>query len=60
MFHFGPKRPGYDITIQNCIEVERPNQIIDKQAITVLNESIALCHDVVVAFGAIVFLQAKY
>ena len=37
----------------------RPGEIIDKHAIKVLYGSISICHDVVVAFGAIVFLQAK-
>ena len=51
----GPKRPGFDITIQNCIWDQR----IDKQVITVRNESISLCYDVVVVFGAIVYYRRK-
>ena len=52
----GLKRLGSEITIQNCIETKRLDQIIIKQAITVLNKSVSLCHDVV---GAIVFTGEK-
>ena len=53
------KRPDSDKTIQNSIGAKYPDQIKDKQAITVLNKSITLCHHVVVTFGVKDFYRQK-